>query len=248
MSVDTPSPGELVKTVAELVTVINSGGVTFPITSPDTLTSLDLNDSGITLDSPSGIVISASGPGAVGLFYDGTSEVLVDTNGVAIVGTNVTVNGSPIGGGGGFSDFLQISDDQSIVTLSDGSPVTFHWDPTIVGGAYYRTNGSAITWSNTHDTRLTIATTGYYDFDVSLAVGGGASDCYALVGFSINGTPNTYPLVSQTPILASSPAVAIQSRFKRISLSATDYVEVYAIAVGDTPSVEVCQVIATRVA
>lgn len=153
-------------------------------------------------------------------------------------------------GGGGFSDLLSISDSGSIVTFPDSAPQTITWDPTAVGGALYRTNGTAISWNIANPTRLTINTTGYYDFDVSLAISGPTSaDAYGFVLFSINGTPTNYSLPSTLWMPQNSTILAIQAKLKRIALNATDYVEVAGLIVGDaTTSPQELLVVATRVA
>jgi hypothetical protein len=154
------------------------------------------------------------------------------------------------GGGGGFTDLLQLADDGSVTSVPDGVLTTLSWDPTAAGGAYYRTNGTAITWAGGSASRLTIGAgaDGFYDFDASLVVSGGnAADAYGLLGFSVNGTPNTFPLSSHTSVPMGIAAVAIQGRFKRIQLVAGDYVELYAISGGDDLPVQVAQIVVTRV-
>lgn len=173
-------------------------------------------------------------------YLDNVEHSLVNHTGIPGVG----------GGGGGFTDFIQLADDNSIVTFADSTPTTIAWDPTIAGGAYYRINGSAITWNIANPTRLTIATTGYYDFAASLAVApGNSADVYGFLLFAINGAPTVYSLSSHTFIpQAFAGAIAVQGRLTRIALTAADYVELIGLFVGagDT-SRQVAQIIGTRV-
>jgi hypothetical protein len=155
---------------------------------------------------------------------------------------------APGGGGGGFSDVLQLATENGVATTTDGAPVTLSWDSGAAGGAYYRIHGVALYWSADNPTRLIANSAGFYDFDASMAVSGGPDDAYAVLGYYINGTPNAYPLVSHTVIPANASIVAVQSRFRRIELAALDYVEVYAISVGAELPIQVGQVVATRVA
>lgn len=154
------------------------------------------------------------------------------------------------GGGGGFTDLLQLADDGTIVTYPDSTPTTISWDPAAAGGAYYRTNGTAIIWGAGNPSRLTVTADGYYDFDASLVVApGSTADVYGFILFSINGTFSSYGLSSHTFIPNGfSGAIAVQGRLKRIALVATDYVEVVGLFVnaGDTAN-QVAQVVATRV-
>lgn len=154
------------------------------------------------------------------------------------------------GGGGGFSDLLSISENGTIVTFPDGSPQIIAWSPTVLGGALYRTNGTAISWNIANPTRLTINTTGYYDFDTSLAVSGPTSaSAYGSALFYINGTPTNYALPAPTWMVQNSIILTIQAKLKRIALTAGDYVEVAGIMVGDANiSPQELLVVATRVA
>lgn len=192
-----------------------------------------------------GVKISAL-PVSAGL--DGTELVPVVDGGVTQRTTVADI--AALAGGGVPTDLLQLADNQTIVTYPDSTPTTITWDPTIAGGAYYRTNGTAITWNISDPTRLTIAANGFYDFDASVVVAPGVTtDVYGFILFSINGTPSAYGLASHTFVPVSfSGAIAVQGRLKRIALSAADYVEVVALFVnaGDTSN-QVAQVVATRV-
>lgn len=153
MTVSKPEPGDLVKTVVDLVDAVNAGGGSTDLSAysgpsisltanansidlitttmnPVNLTSdgtinlrgnggVDIEDlggiggvfigssgnsinvfNGIALDSPGGISTTASGTGAVGLFSDGPSEVIVSPTQIDVVaaaasGTiNLTADGN----------------------------------------------------------------------------------------------------------------------------------------------------------
>lgn len=159
------------------------------------------------------------------------------------LGLAVNVTG---GGGGAFTDLIEVADDQSVSTLVDGVPSTFVFDPTASGGAYYRIEGTAM---SVVGGKISIDATGWYDVDSSLVViGGSTADAYGFLLFVINGVPSNYGLPGHTFIPQSFPAVALQARLKRVLLAATDTVEIMAIAVGDDVAVQVCLTEATRVA
>ncbi len=255
MTVDRPTPGNLIKTVDELVDAVNSGS------------SVDWSD--VEVDGNINITATPGGS-SIALTADaGNAVIAADGNGITLNSPNIGFFGqnptprpdsvtadvalSDLGlvtnivpSSGAFSDLVQVADDGSVSTLPDGSPALMVFDPTAAGGAYYRTNGTAFTIG---EGVCVVNADGWYDVDTSLVVGGGSvADAYAFVLFYINGAPSVNGLPSHSFVPQNTPAVALQGRLKRVHLTASDYIQVAGLASGDALPVQVCLTVATRVA
>lgn len=259
MTVAYPQPGDLVKTVVDLVEAVNGGGAGFngtftgptvqlESTGPDGIYLLASDNDGtiaITAQGSNGSVSISGHSGSI--FSDSTAITIqsVGLGGTVDIKANDTLTfteGGLVktlaelagGGGGGFSDLIQMSDNGNVVTFSDGAPDVIQWDPAAVGGATYRLVGTALSWGGIgNESRLVCNTTGYYDVFTSIAVSGPTdADAYGFALFYINGAPSNYGMPSHVWFPQNSAVGAVQARLVRIALTAGDYVEIAGLFVG----------------
>lgn len=121
MSIDKPTPGNLIHTVAELVDTVNGGGGGgLPVFATDADISLTSNLGTVTLVGALGLEFDGGAqsqitlndigglqvPLGVGVPVNisaaaGSAQINMTTGAIDLVAAAVTVNGAPIGGGGG---------------------------------------------------------------------------------------------------------------------------------------------------
>lgn len=180
MTVGYPEPGDLVKTVVDLVTAVNAGG----------------------------------------------------------------------GGGSAFFDLFQSPTDGTPVSLLDGTPYTIPFDPSFGGGAYSRSQGTALSFSTLEPTKVTVVDAGYYNIHGAAILGKGSENYTVVVVIKINGVESALTEFLEVFVQTTDlNVVGTHGRLWKYQMAPGDYFEVDITQSGNTTednSLQLATVTVTR--
>lgn len=151
-------------------------------------------------------------------------------------------------------DLVQMTSDFSQTSLPESAPLTFILDPSFSGGAFARTQGSALYWSSDTPTRINVLESGYYEFHGNLVMTKGSEDCTFTIGLNIDGTPTALTENASKPLLAAyapDMTVSTSTAIFKLALGVGQHVEFYGLQVGNVSednTVQLVLVSALRVA
>lgn len=249
MTVGYPEPGDLVKTVVDLVTAVNEGGGGSVDWSNVNTPSIQLTatEGNVNLTTTTFLGLTVNEQAGVFLFSDGrisiAGEDLISISGSSIdlQAPSVTINGSPIGGGTP-NDFIQIPAPIAVPNLANNVSVVRSLDSAGFGGGLgYELRGTSIQWNGAGegDTRLNISDTGVYDIYVVGLFLPGTEAAQVGVQLKVNGVgPSTNDGVMShggyADPASGGPVTYASATINGKALTSGDYLEVVASQQGNT--------------
>lgn len=145
------------------------------------------------------------------------------------------VNAGGGGGGSAFFDLFQTSTDGVPVSLPDGSPHIISFDPTFGEGAYTRSQGTALSFSASNPSRVTIAEAGYYNIHVAAILGKGSEDYTAVIVININGVQTALTEFLEVFVQTTDlNVVGTHGRLWKYQMAQGDYFEADITQVGNS--------------